>query len=265
MDYCQYAVIDSGVGGLPYFKAIKTLVPRMTGIYIADNKNFPYGEKTAAELINAGRNIIQKIIRECTPDVIVAACNTLSVTAIDVWKDELSTPFVKTLPPIAEAEKQSPGKRIGIIGSRRTLEGSFVQREIARAPADCFFDLRPDPELIAAIENGLPFASEEEKEAAVMPAIQQFLQSRIDTLILGCTHFLHIKTVFQEAAPHIQIIDSVSSVAAAAQKILAQSPISLSTTKSCNRFFLTKNPDAKNKKKYEHYARGFNLAWGGIL
>ena len=79
----DFAFIDSGTGGLPYMKYLKEKCPEASCIYVADAANFPYGEKTSEQVIECAHQFCQKVIKRFDPKVIVIACNTMSVTALE--------------------------------------------------------------------------------------------------------------------------------------------------------------------------------------
>ena len=95
----NFAFLDSGTGGLPYLKYLKAERPDSACVYVGDTKNFPYGEKTAGQIIEKSCGCAEKIIKKWNPDAVVVACNTISVSALDELRRRFpGTPFVGTVP-----------------------------------------------------------------------------------------------------------------------------------------------------------------------
>ena len=80
----DFAFVDSGTGGIPYLLHLKEKCPTAKCVYIGDTANFPYGEKSHEEIVNCVLDCTAKIIGSFNPKVIILACNTMSVNALDV-------------------------------------------------------------------------------------------------------------------------------------------------------------------------------------
>lgn len=225
----DFVFIDSGVGGIPYMTALLQKEPDASCVYVADNANFPYGEKSHEEVVNCVVSVVQKICDKFDPRVIVLACNTISVNALETVRQKFTNvKFVGTVPAIKLAASVSNKKRIGLIATSSTCENPYNIELKNKFAADCELVMRADAELISFIEEKSFTASEEELEEAVRPAIDFFAKENCDVIVLGCTHFLNLKNVFEKVArtlavpelvegqgPHacsIQIVDSVDGV-----------------------------------------------------
>ena len=216
----DFVFIDSGVGGIPYMTALLQKEPDASCVYVADNANFPYGEKSHDEVVNCVVSVVQKICDNFEPDVIVLACNTISVNALETLRQKFSkVKFVGTVPAIKLAASVSKKKRIGLIASSSTCENPYNIELKNKFASDCELIMRADAELISFIEENGFTASDTELENAVHPAIEFFAEQNCDVIVLGCTHFLNIKQVFEkvafrqaQGAQPIKIIDSVDGV-----------------------------------------------------
>ena len=122
----DFVFIDSGVGGIPYMTALLQKEPNASCVYVADNANFPYGEKTHEQVVSFVTNLVQKICDKFEPRVIVLACNTISVNALEAVRKEFSNvKFVGTVPAIKLAASVSKKKRIGLIATSSTCENPY--------------------------------------------------------------------------------------------------------------------------------------------
>lgn len=254
----QYAFLDSGIGGLPYYKRLTELCPDAACAYIADVKHFPYGEKTLDEVIALSKETVRKIIAVIHPQVIIIACNTISVSALSSLRKEFPLPFVGTVPAIKPAASVSKNKKIAVLATERTVNDMYTQKLIEEFGGRCNFFMRADSVLVKKIEENVLTASDTEKQNAVLPAIEFFRAVGADTAVLGCTHFLHLRDVFiKMCAPGIQIVDSLDGVVNQALKI---SPFSVEyTTNSKNIFFITAEKNRSIENTYSAYANIFNM------
>ena len=92
---------DSGAGGLPYLKSARSRVPGAGYVYLADRKSFPLGEKPAPVVRRLVLQSISLAVRRFDPFLIVIACNTASVVALDSLRKSFSVPFVGVVPAVA--------------------------------------------------------------------------------------------------------------------------------------------------------------------
>lgn len=211
----QFAYLDSGIGGLPYLKYLKNASPTATCMYVADTKNFPYGQKTREQVISCATECVRKIIFCYEPNVIVVACNTISVAALDALRKTFpGTAFVGTVPAIKKATSLTQKHAIGLLATNRTIYDPYTTDLSTKFAADCRIIGRGDPELVAFIEHNYLFASEEEKLKAIKPAINYFCDCGADVVVLACTHFLNMVSYFNEYAATLgmTIVDSREGV-----------------------------------------------------
>lgn len=214
-DKVDFAFLDSGTGGIPYMISLHKKMPDAKCVYLGDTANFPYGEKSPGQVTSCSSKTIRKIVSLWSPKVIVIACNTISVTALDELRKlfpEIS--IIGTVPAIKLGVKVSKNKRIGLLATNATVKHPYCQRLIEDFASDCFVAKRGDPELVDFIEKKYFTASEEERLEAVKPAADFFKSQNCDTVILGCTHFTHIFNEMKKACgPDVKVVDSRDGVA----------------------------------------------------
>ncbi len=262
----DFAFIDSGTGGLPYMCYLNEKCPSASCIYVADAQNFPYGEKSSSEIIDCVVNLCTKIIDKFLPKVIVIACNTMSVTALSVLREKLSIHFIGTVPAIKLASSISKNKKIGLLATRRSVSQNYTLKLIKDFDSDCQVFSRGDGELISFIEHNLTTATEDEKLNAVKPAVDFFKQNDVDTIILGCTHFIHFAPEIQKVAGEkISVIDSREGVVKQALKKLGSVDGTLPENVQNKTFFITGTPKDSSDKDYQDIAKKFDIPWGGYL
>lgn len=218
----QFAFLDSGTGGIPYMLYLKQHFPEARCVYLGDTANFPYGEKSADEVIACTKKAVSLILDTFNPEAIVIACNTMSVTALAAVREAFpEVPFVGTVPAIKLAAAMTENKCIGLLATRQSVNNPYTEKLIADFASDCRVVKRGDPDLIEFIEKKLFTASEAERVAAVAPAVEYFRSQGADTIILGCTHFIHMAEDIQKAAGSgIRVIDSREGVVKQAMRVI---------------------------------------------
>ena len=210
----DFVFIDSGVGGIPYMTTLLQRAPDAECVYVADTANFPYGEKSHEDVVKCVTELVEKIRRKFAPKVIVVACNTMSVNALEALRETFQdVKFVGTVPAIKLAASVSEKRRLGLLATHATCENPYNIELKNKFAGDCTLVNRADPQLISFIEHNAFTASREACLEAVKPAVDFFRQENCDVIILGCTHFLNFTEVFEAACePDIKVVDSVDGV-----------------------------------------------------
>ncbi|WP_051537936.1 glutamate racemase [Treponema sp. C6A8] len=210
----DFAFLDSGTGGIPYMNFLREKCPAASCVYVADNKNFPYGEKSAEQIVKSVLSICEKIISKFNPNTIVIACNTMSVNALDaVRKAFPEINFVGTVPAIKLAAGISKKRRIGLLATNSTVNHPYNKKLKADFASDCELICRGDADLISFVEHESFTSSKQEIMQAVKPAVDFFRSQDCDVIILGCTHFLNIASEIQEVCgTDIRVVDSKEGV-----------------------------------------------------
>jgi len=103
------AVLDSGIGGLPYLSWLQKNLPQEPLVYVADTAHFPYGEKTPEQVQAAVLGLGRALVDRYQPKLLVVACNTASVLALEVLRAALPIPVVGVVPA---------GKTGAVLGTR---------------------------------------------------------------------------------------------------------------------------------------------------
>ena len=220
----DFVFIDSGTGGIPYLLHLKNYLPQANCVYVGDTKNFPYGTKSSEEIIKCVTSLVQKIIEKFNPLVIVVACNTMSVNALDSLRKTFpKTAFVGTVPAIKVAAEKSKKRVFGLLATDSTVSCDYNFALKEKYASDCKMVLRGDSKLIDFIERKSFTATQEEIKAACFPAVDFFKQNDCDVIILGCTHFLNISSQIQQVCgSDILVVDSKDGVVKHAIEVYKQ-------------------------------------------
>ena len=257
--------------------------PKASCVYVADNANFPYGEKSHEQVVECVSSLVDKICKKFKPAVIVLACNTISVNALEILRQKFpQVQFVGTVPAIKLAASITRNKCIGLLASASTCENPYNLELKEKFAKDCKLVMRPDAQLISFIEQKGFTASKVELEEAVRPAVVFFAENNCDVIVLGCTHFLNIKNVFEKMALQstvpepvegqeprsIAIVDSVDGVVRHALEVaggVGRSLRELSEFSSKIRATASLYITGETNPSYEIICSKFNLAFGGKI
>ncbi|ULQ59564.1 glutamate racemase [Brucepastera parasyntrophica] len=258
----QYAFFDSGLGGLPYYIQLKASAPEVSCVYLADSRHFPYGNKTREEVISYASEAADIIIGQFSPEAVIIACNTISVAALDVLRKRFSIPFIGTVPAIKRAAEISENRKIGLMATERTINDPYTEELIRNHASGYEIVKMGETDLIFRIETGLITASAEEKYAAVLPAVKKILDEGTDTIVLACTHFLHVHEEIEKAAgPGVSVVDSRDGVIQQALRIVPPKP----GTQTESMFYHTGTISGQIEAYYRECAGRAGLAWGGSI
>jgi glutamate racemase len=213
---------DSGIGGLPYYRYFHSRNPLEPVVYTADRENFPYGTRDREELTALLLSLAGQMIDRFRPKLAVLACNTASVSALAALRAAFpALPFVGTVPALKPAVLESRKRRIGILGTSRTIEDPYIAELAAQYGADCTIQRIAAGELVEFVEHRCAAAGDGEKRRAVEPYIGQFRADGADGVVLGCTHFIFLLDEFRAAAaPDLRVYDSVGGVSLRAEQLL---------------------------------------------
>ncbi len=260
------AFLDSGVGGLPYVARVRELLPGERYVYVVDRENFPYGEKSAEQVIAAISSVAERLIHRERPRLVVVACNTASVVALDALRSRFPVPFVGVVPAVKPAAALSRRRRVGVLATRRTVEGDYLRSLIREHASGCRVVSLPAAGLVEFVEQDLHRSTPEEKMARAEVEVDRFRGERIDALVLGCTHFLHLEPEFRSLLDEegIALVDSRDGVARQVQRLLGEyAPRAAPDGKAPGSLFVTGG--APIESRYEYFAARFGLLLAGAL
>jgi glutamate racemase len=254
--------LDSGAGGLPYLGAYSKLNPARPLLYVADKKNFPYGEKTKAVLVSLLAELSSRIKKHFSPALIVLACNTASVSALAELRQCFpDTDFVGTVPAVKPALLSSAKKHIAVLGTERTIQDSYIDHIAESTASACTVTRIAAGELVDFVERRLDYADMAERLAIAKKYIDPVRDCGADALVLGCTHFLFLLDQFREAAaPDIRVFDSVKGVCLRIESLLSKRSLPGGTGREPNLLLVTGAEGADGGgEQWERRAARFGL------
>lgn len=209
-------VFDSGLGGTTVLGEIQKQLPECTFSYAMDNGAFPYGNKPNHFLLERLSSLCTPLIDQAAPDIIVLACNTASTLALDRLRSLYPIPFVGVVPAIKPAATQSTTKVICLLATEATVGREYIRQLNDAFASHCEVIPMGSQALVEIAEQkilGDP-VQPTMLAHAMEPLLNHALANRIDTFVLGCTHFPAIREELAYIWPHpVNWIDSGEAIA----------------------------------------------------
>ena len=214
-------VFDSGIGGLTVMHALMDRLPHESMVYFGNTARVPYGPKSPATVVRFSFENVELLTRRGIKAVVVA-CNTATAHALPALRERFDLPIVGVVGPGARAAAQATRSgRVGVIGTYGTI-GSGAYEKALRA-------IRPDLDVVSrACPLFVPLAEEgmTDHPAARLVAAEYLAplrEQRVDTLILGCTHYPLLRGVIAGVmGPDVALVDSAAPTAEDLKRRLAE-------------------------------------------
>ncbi len=208
------AVFDSGVGGLTVLHECLVSLPHEDFLYLGDTARFPYGDRSAAELLAFGRELAG-ILLDRGAKLLVVACNSATAAALPVLKSELEgrVPVVGVVGPESRlAAAATRNGRVGLIATPATVRSGAYARALAQVAPEAELHTVASAELAPLIQEGGEV--DERVVGCVEGACRPLRRAGVDTVILGCTHYPLVRPVLQRALGRgVTIVSSGEAIA----------------------------------------------------
>lgn len=236
-------MFDSGVGGLTVLREVMRQLPRESTVYFGDTARVPYGSKSRDVIVRFSLEIAQFLLQEKVK-MIVVACNTASAFALGALRARFNVPIVGVIEPGAQAAiEATKTKRVGVIGTEGTIESQAYSEAIHQLNKDIEVFGQACPLIVPLVEEGWlekPVALEIVKEY-----LQPLLKNKIDSMVLGCTHYPLLKNLLaQVAGPSVSLIDSAEQTARTVGKKLKEANLEAPAGhEALRQFFVSDAPE----------------------
>lgn len=206
MDNRPIGFLDSGVGGLTVVSELMRQLPHEEIVYIGDSARAPYGPRPAEQIREYTWQLVHFLL---TKDVkmIVIACNTATAVVWREIKEKLDIPVLGVILPGASAAiKSTQGGKIGVIGTPMTVQSDTYRQKIQSLAPDMKVISLACPKFVPLVESGVINTSVTKK--VVYESLGP-LVGKVDSLILGCTHYPLLRPIIQNVmGPQVKLIDS---------------------------------------------------------
>lgn len=241
MDNRPIGIFDSGIGGLSIFLAAKKVLPKENFIYLADQKNCPYGDRTKEEVREISFKNSQFLLKKRCK-IIVIACNTATVSSIRFLRRLFpKVPFVGVVPVVKPAAEYSKTGHIVILSTAITQKSLVLKQLIEKFTLDKKVYNLACSGLADLIEKG------KIKGTSITRLLKHCLKPVLDDLLIdvvatGCTHYFFVKSsivkLFQK---RIKFIEPSQPVARQIGRILKEKKLCSYKRNRDDRFFTTGN------------------------
>jgi len=238
-------IFDSGIGGITIYNEINKLMPNESIIYLSDNLNSPYGNKSKEEIkIFSTKNTNWLIEKGCK--IIVVACNTATTNSIDYLRNTYKIPFVGVEPAIKPAANNTKTGVIGVLATKGTLTSSLFNITSNDYCSEIKIIESDGKGLVELIENGI--FSGEKLEKMLKLFIDPMISANIDYLVLGCTHYPLISKSLKKILPrNVKILDSGIAVAKQTKFLINKNRLVNQNDKSESIFYCNSTTSALEK------------------
>ncbi len=228
-------VFDSGVGGLTVLREILRRTPHESLTYLGDNARAPYGTRSDAEVRRFSIECLDRLV-DGDVKALVVACNTSTAVALGEYRRRYDIPVLGVIRPGAQAAALATRtRRVGVIATPATIRShAYFDAIKEENPAVEVYE-HATPALVPLVEAGI--LAGDVAVAAVAEALGPLLgrrdehgefihplpaSARIDTLLLGCTHYPLLRSIIQEAVGEgVAIVDSATATAGALAELLS--------------------------------------------
>lgn len=213
---------DSGVGGKCILNAFKRLCPDEETVYIADSRHCPYGSKSPEEIVRFSEACVKRLLKKRCK-LIVVACNTATAAAIDYLRAKYpKTPFVGIEPAVKPAALKSKSGVVAVLATEGTFNGRLYRETSAKFAKNVTIIASVADEFVTMVERGETKGAK--ALAAVKRRLEPLLAAGADHIVLGCTHFPHLKELMEKVVKDRAIIvDPSEAVARQAKRLLEKS------------------------------------------
>jgi glutamate racemase len=242
------ALFDSGIGGLTVLKPVLKELPQYDYLYLGDSARSPYGSRSEESIKQFSEEAVEYLFNRGVK-LIIFACNTASSVALRHVQQkylkgaqEKDRKILGVLIPVAEeAAEQSKKGRVGVVGTKATIDSNSYETEIKKINPKIRTYGQSCPLLVPFIEEG--WHTKPEAKSILKKYLRPLKTCNIDSLILGCTHYPIMKKEFERyMGKQVEVLDTGKIVAKKLKTYLENHPeieSLLSTSNKPKREFLT--------------------------
>ena len=246
MDNRPIGVFDSGLGGLSIVRELQKLLPGEDIVYFGDTGRVPYGTRSRQTIIKYAKQDVA-FLRSKDVKMLIAACGTVSTNLPEDYADTLDVPFCDILRPAVEAACRASGTgRIGVIATTASVKSGAYGRTIREIRPEAEIVENACPLFVPLVENGYIGRDNAVTRLVAERYLAPFRNGRVDTLILGCTHFPIISGIIGDLLDHrITLIDPGAEAAKRARALLTEKDL-LNGGDPAGRsvFYVSDNPES---------------------
>ncbi|MBP7055854.1 MAG: glutamate racemase [Candidatus Omnitrophica bacterium] len=235
-------IFDSGVGGLTVVSRVRQILPKENIVYFGDTARVPYGTKSKETVTRFSVENVEFLMRHDVK-LIIVACNTASSLSLEFLKRCFRVPILGVIEPGAKAAaRYTRTNRIGVIGTSATIASGAYEKAIGKLRSGKFIYSQSCPLFVPIVEEGWLDTKIARDVASIY--LNGLRAKRVDTLILGCTHYPLLKNVIGKImGKETRLVDSAEEVAREARSVLEAGGLLNNSKKSgTQKFFVSDEP-----------------------
>ncbi|HNH25474.1 MAG TPA: glutamate racemase [Anaerolineales bacterium] len=219
MNLNPIGVFDSGVGGLSVLREIRNLMPNEDILYFGDQGHVPYGPRPMEQIQDFSEGITRFLLKERSK-IIVVACNTASAAALKYLRQAFpNVQFVGMEPAVKPAAEKTQTGKVGVLATPATFQGALYASVVERFANGVELFQNTCNGLVQQIEKGN--LDGEETRKILEGALHPMLEKRIDTVVLGCTHYPFVIPLIEKiVGENVRVIDPAPAVAKQVKRLL---------------------------------------------
>lgn len=200
-------IFDSGIGGLTVVKKIDQFLPNENLIYFGDTARVPYGSKSNQTVIEYSKQDAKFLLNK-NVKMIIVACNTASSVALEALRKSFDIPIIGMIEPGAKsAIENTQNGKIGVIGTYATINNKAYSKELLKLNPKLKVYEKACPLFVPLAEEGL--TNHPATKLIAEEYLAELKEQKIDTLILGCTHYPILSEIIQKVVGYeVKLIDS---------------------------------------------------------
>lgn len=237
-------IFDSGIGGLTVLKALSRELPREDVVYFGDTAHLPYGTKSKETITKFSIDNVN-FLGHFDVKIVVVACNTASSLSLDALQKKFATPIIGVIEPGArQALKRTKNGRIGVIGTKATIGSASYEACLKTLDPSVKVYSEACPLFVPLVEEG--WLEGEVVSKVARTYLDKLKAFKIDTLILGCTHYPLLTKVIQKAVGEkVRIVNSAEETAKEAKALLSRLGLADTRKKRSTdvRFYVSDEPE----------------------
>lgn len=229
-------VFDSGLGGLTVVREIMRQLPGERIVYFGDTARVPYGTKSKESIIRFSTENVLFLIKNKVKMVVIA-CNTSSSLALPILKDSFRLPVIGVIEPgVKKAVQVTKNKKIGVIATSATVNSQAYAKGIKKMNHSIRVTAQACPLFVPLVEEG--WFKNDVTFSVARDYLKPIIRAKVDTVILGCTHYPLLKPVIQKVLGNkVTLIDSAKEVASEVKRLLKNAGLETSVQGSPQHVF----------------------------
>ena len=217
-------IFDSGIGGLTVLREVNRELADEDVVYFGDTARVPYGTKSRETITKFSINNV-RFLKKFRVKMVIVACNTASALSLDILKKRFSIPIVGVIEAGArEALRRTRNGRIGVIGTKATIGSGSYEASLKRMDPAIRVTSQACPLFVPLVEEGWLEGDIASRVAKMYLDVMKSF--KIDTLILGCTHYPLLSQVIGKVlGKHVSLVNSAEETAKEARRLLISSKL----------------------------------------